>query len=68
MKTAFDAEMEVWRESGRIRQALGRRQVVVELVTDEGKWVGWFSIVEQELVDVDGMHRFAERSEAARVQ
>ena len=66
MKAAFDAEMEVWRKDGRIRR-LWAGDKSLWAGTDEDKWVGWLHIVEQELADLDRLHGFAERGEAARV-
>ena len=65
MKTAFDAEMEAWRKNGRIRR-LWAGDKSLWTGTDEDKWVGWLHVVEQELADVDRMHRFAERSETTQ--
>jgi transaldolase/glucose-6-phosphate isomerase len=59
MKTAFDAEMEVWRAGGRIRR-LWAGDKTLWAGTDEDKWVGWLNVVEQELADADRLHSFAE--------
>ena len=59
MKTAFDAEMEVWRKNGRIRR-LWAGDKSLWTGTDEDKWVGWLHVVEQELADVDRLLGFAE--------
>ena len=59
MKTAFDAEMEVWRKNGRIRR-LWAGDKSLWTGTDEDKWVGWLHIVEQELVDIDRLLGFAQ--------
>ena len=59
MKTAFDAEMEVWRAGGRIRR-LWAGDKSLWAGTDEDKWLGWLHIVEQELADVDRLHGFAQ--------
>ena len=59
MKTAFDAEMEVWRKDGRIRR-LWAGDKSLWTGTDEDKWLGWLHVVEQELADVDRLHGFAE--------
>lgn len=58
MKVAFDAEMEVWRAGGRIRR-LWAGDTSLWTGTDEGKWLGWLPIVEQELADVDRLVAFA---------
>jgi len=59
MKTAFDAELEVWRAGGRIRRLwVGDKSLWTG--TDEDKWVGWLPVVEQELADVDRLLGFAE--------
>ena len=59
MKTAFDAEMEVWRAGGRIRRLWGGRQRRYGHGTDENRWLGWLHIVEQELADVETADGFA---------
>ena len=66
MKTAFDAEMEVWRTGGRIRR-LWAGDKSLWTGTDEDKWLGWLHIVEQELADIDRLTRLCKGSEAARV-
>ena len=58
MKTAFDAEMEVWRKNGRIRR-LWAGDKSLWTGTDEDKWVGWLPVVEQELADVERLLGFA---------
>jgi transaldolase/glucose-6-phosphate isomerase len=58
MKAAFDTETEAWRKEGRIRRLwVGDKSLWDG--TDEGKWVGWLHIVEQELADVDRLRGFA---------
>ena len=59
MQNAVDAEMEVWREDGRIRR-LWAGDKSLWSGTDEDKWVGWLHIVEQELADIDRLHGFAD--------
>src|SRR6185437_297617 len=58
VKTAFEAEMEVWRSEGRIRR-LWAGDKSLWSGTDEDKWVGWLQIVERELADVDRLRGFA---------
>ena len=58
MKTAFEAEMEVWRKDGRIRR-LWAGDKSLWTGTDEDKWVGWLHVVEQELADIDRLRGFA---------
>ena len=65
MKNAFDTEMEVWRESGRIRR-LWTGDKSLWTGGDEGKWVGWLSVVEQELAGVDRLIGFAEQVKQCR--
>jgi transaldolase/glucose-6-phosphate isomerase len=60
MKIAVDAEMEVWREDGRIRR-LWAGDKSLWSGADEDKWVGWLHIVEQELTDLDRLCGFAEQ-------
>jgi transaldolase / glucose-6-phosphate isomerase len=64
MKTAFEAEMEVWRKEGRIRR-LWAGDKSLWAGTDEDKWVGWLHIVEPGLVDLDRLRGFAEQVKAA---
>jgi transaldolase/glucose-6-phosphate isomerase len=59
MKTAYDAEIEVWRKNGRIRR-LWAGDKSLWTGTDEDKWVGWLPVVEQELADVERLLGFAE--------
>jgi transaldolase/glucose-6-phosphate isomerase len=59
MKTAFAAEMEIWRAGGRIRR-LWADDKSLWTGADEDKWLGWLHIVEQELADVDRLDRFAQ--------
>ena len=59
LKTAFDAEMEVWRKGGRIRRLwAGDKSLWTGM--DEDKWLGWLHIVEQEPPDIDRLLSFAE--------
>jgi transaldolase/glucose-6-phosphate isomerase len=58
MKAAFDAEMEVWRAGGRIRQ-LWAGDKSLWAGTDEDQWVGWLGVVEHELADSDRLLGFA---------
>ena len=60
MKTAVDAEMEVWRKDGRIRR-LWAGDKSLWTGSDEDKWAGWLHIVEQELADLDRLRGFAEQ-------
>jgi len=60
MKTAVDAEMEVWRKDGRIRR-LWAGDKSLWTGSDEDKWVGWLPVVEQELADIDRLRDFAEQ-------
>ncbi|MEJ0070565.1 MAG: hypothetical protein WDO24_19745 [Pseudomonadota bacterium] len=64
MKAAFDAEMELWRSTGRIRQ-LWAGDASLWTGTDESKWIGWLNIVEQELTDIAALQGFAERVKAS---
>lgn len=58
MKTAFDAEMELWRAEGRIRR-LWAGDTSQWTGRGEDKWLGWLNIIEQELDDVGKLTRFA---------
>jgi transaldolase / glucose-6-phosphate isomerase len=64
VKTAVDAEMEVWREGGRIRR-LWAGDKSLWTVSDEDKWAGWLHIVEQELADLDRLRGFTEQVKEA---
>jgi len=59
MKTAVDAEMEIWRKDGRIRW-LWTGDKSLWAGTDEDKWVGWLHVVESELADIDRLRGFAD--------
>jgi transaldolase/glucose-6-phosphate isomerase len=58
MKTAFDAEVELWRAEGRIRR-LWAGDTSLWTGKDEDKWLGWLNIIEQELGDIGKLTRFA---------
>ncbi|MDA9522059.1 transaldolase [Bradyrhizobium sp. CCBAU 11434] len=60
MDAAVHAEMEIWREDGRIRRLwAGDKSLWAGI--DEDKWVGWLDIVEQELANLDRLGGLAER-------
>ena len=59
LMAAFEAEMEAWRKDGRIRR-LWAGDKTLWTGTDEDKWLGWLTIVEEELADIDRLHGFAE--------
>ncbi len=59
MKAAYDAEMEAWRKEGRIRR-LWAGDASLWDGTDEGKWLGWLRVIEQELADIDRLRGFAD--------
>ena len=58
LKTAFDEEMEVWRKEGRIR-CLWAGDKTLWTAADEDKWLGWLTIVPEELADIDRLQNFA---------
>ncbi|HEU5017353.1 MAG TPA: bifunctional transaldolase/phosoglucose isomerase [Pseudolabrys sp.] len=58
LKSALEAEMSAWRAEGRIRR-LWAGDTALWTGNDEDKWLGWLSIVEQELGDVESLTRFA---------
>jgi transaldolase / glucose-6-phosphate isomerase len=60
LKTAFDAEMEVWRKDGRIRR-LWTGDKSLWTGSDEDKWAGWLHVVEPELADLNALRSFAEQ-------
>jgi transaldolase/glucose-6-phosphate isomerase len=59
MKAALEEEMETWRKEGRIRR-LWAGDTSLWTGADEGQWLGWLNIVEQELADMDQLDGFAE--------
>jgi len=59
IKTAYDAEVEAWRKSGRIRR-LWAGDASLWTGADESKWLGWLRVSEQELADVCSLRRFAD--------
>jgi transaldolase / glucose-6-phosphate isomerase len=58
MKTAFEAEMEVWRKDGHIRR-LWAGDKSLWAGTDKNKWVGWLHVAEKELAEIDRLRDFA---------
>ena len=58
MADALADEMEAWRKDGRIRRLwAGDKSLWTD--ADENGWVGWLTVVEQELADLDGLQTFA---------
>jgi transaldolase/glucose-6-phosphate isomerase len=51
LQKAYDAEIEAWRHDGRIRK-LWNGDKSLWTSTDEDKWLGWLTIVEEELGDL----------------
>jgi|HubBroStandDraft_1064217.scaffolds.fasta_scaffold00173_26 transaldolase/glucose-6-phosphate isomerase len=60
LEAAITAEMEIWREQGRIRR-LWAADKTLWSGTDEDRWLGWLAIVEQEQGDLDRFRLFAEQ-------
>ncbi|HEY1561362.1 MAG TPA: bifunctional transaldolase/phosoglucose isomerase [Caulobacteraceae bacterium] len=58
-KKAFADELEVWRKGGLTRR-LWSGDASLWTGTDEAKWCGWLTVVDQELGDVGDLKRFAE--------
>ena len=58
MKKAFEAEMDDWRQDGRIRR-LWAGDKSLWTGADEDKWLGWLHVVDQELADIDRLRDFA---------
>jgi transaldolase/glucose-6-phosphate isomerase len=58
MKEAFETEMDRWRAQGNIRR-LWEGDASLWTGKDEARWLGWLTIVEQELADVDRLAHFA---------
>jgi transaldolase/glucose-6-phosphate isomerase len=54
----YDAELEAWRHDGRIRK-LWERDAALWSNTDEAQWLGWLSIIEDELADIATLEAFA---------
>jgi transaldolase / glucose-6-phosphate isomerase len=59
LSAAFDAEIDVWRVGGRIRR-LWAGDASLWTGKDEGDWLGWLSIVDQELNDTGQLAGFAD--------
>jgi transaldolase/glucose-6-phosphate isomerase len=63
MRAAFEAKMEVWGRTG-LMGRLWDGDATLWSGADEGKWLGWLGIVEEELADVDRLNVFARAIEA----
>jgi transaldolase/glucose-6-phosphate isomerase len=59
MAAAFQTEMEAWRKGGRIRR-LWAADKSLWTGTDEDKWCGWLSVVDDELADIRRLGDFAD--------
>ncbi len=59
LEEAFKAEMEAWREGGKIRR-LWNGDKSLWSGTDEDKWLGWLRSVDEELSDCDALEDFAQ--------
>jgi transaldolase/glucose-6-phosphate isomerase len=57
-EAAFKAEMEAWREGGRVRR-LWSGDKTLWTGADEDRWGGWLDIVNKELADIDVLKAFA---------
>ena len=57
-QAAFDAEMETWRQDGRIRR-LWAGDKTLWTGADEDQWLGWLAVVEAELADIGVLQAFA---------
>ncbi len=62
-KAAFAAEMEAWRKEGRIRR-LWAGDKTLWTGSDEDKWTGWLTIVDEELRETDALEAFGGRVRA----
>ena len=60
MKAAYANEMEAWRIKGCIRQ-LWAGDASLWTENAEDRWLGWLTVVEQELADLSQLKDFAER-------
>jgi transaldolase/glucose-6-phosphate isomerase len=58
-KAAFAAELEAWRRGGRVRR-LWAGDPSLWTSTDEDKWLGWLTIVDNELDDVQALQAYAD--------
>ncbi|MEK8091156.1 bifunctional transaldolase/phosoglucose isomerase [Methylocystis sp. IM3] len=63
LRAAFDAEIDAWRVEGRIRR-LWDGDASLWTGKDEGEWLGWLSIVDQELNDTGQLVGFADNVKA----
>ncbi|MGY2048282.1 bifunctional transaldolase/phosoglucose isomerase [Methylobacterium sp. JK268] len=59
LKAAVDKEVERWRAEGLVRR-LWQRDASVWTGSDEGRWLGWLEIVEDQLGKVEDYAAFAE--------
>jgi transaldolase/glucose-6-phosphate isomerase len=58
LKAGIEAEMEAWRVEGRVRR-LWSGDAGLWTGADEAKWLGWLTIAERELADLDRLTAFA---------
>lgn len=58
LANAIEAEMEAWRKGGRIRR-LWAADKTLWSGTDENRWAGWLTVIEDELEDVEQLEDFA---------
>jgi transaldolase/glucose-6-phosphate isomerase len=58
MSAAYADELEAWRKAGHIR-ALWARDAALWTGADEDRWLGWLTIAERELRDLEQLREFA---------
>jgi transaldolase/glucose-6-phosphate isomerase len=63
MEAAFEAELMAWRKGGSIRR-LWAGEASLWTGADEGEWLGWLSVVDEELADIERLNVFARAVEA----
>ncbi|HEV8713687.1 MAG TPA: bifunctional transaldolase/phosoglucose isomerase [Candidatus Binatia bacterium] len=64
LATAVTASLEDWRVNGKVRR-LWARDASLWTDTDEGNWLGWLSVTEAQMAQVDHLRAIAEEVKAA---
>jgi transaldolase/glucose-6-phosphate isomerase len=62
MEAAFASELELWRAQGKIRR-LWAGDASLWTGGDEGRWMGWLGIVDEETRDLDALRNFARETQ-----
>ncbi len=59
LNKAVQLNVNDWRANGKVRR-LWQKDASLWTGTDEGNWLGWLSVVEEEIAQVDALNRVAE--------